>query len=71
MHEFLQAHAATINAYAAHWEGPDGPRFEVAQRALTREIEHVARFVDILRTDLARILEELPQLGTKQPFSPS
>jgi hypothetical protein len=71
MHEFLQAHAATITVYAAHWEGPDGPRFDVAHRALTQEIEHVERFVDILRTDLAGLLKELPQLGTKQPLSPS
>ena len=71
MHEFLQAHAATITVYAEHWEEPDGPRFDVAHRALTQEIEHVTRFVNILRTDLAGILKELPQLGTKQPLSPS
>ena len=71
MQEFLQVHATTITAYAAHWEGPEGPRFEVAHRALTQEIEHVERFVDILRTDLAGLLKELPQLGTGQPLSPS
>ena len=71
MQEFLQAHATTINAYAAHWEGPHGPRFEVAHRALTQEIEHVERFVSTLQTDLAGLLKELPQLGTEQPLSPS
>jgi uncharacterized protein YukE len=71
LQEFLQAHAATISAYAAHWEGPHGPRFEVAHRTLTQEVEHVERFVDTLRTDLARILKELSQLDIKQPRSPS
>ena len=71
LQEFLQAHAATINTYAAHWEGPNGPRFEVAHHALTQEVEHVERFVDTFRTDLARILKELSELNIKQPRSPS
>jgi len=70
MQEFLQAHATTINAYVAHWEGPNGPRFEVAHRALTQEIEHVEHFVSTLQTELAGLLKELPQLGTEQLLSP-
>ena len=70
MQEFLQAHVTTINAYAAHWEGPNGPQFEVAHRALTQEIVHVERFVGTLQTDLAEILKELPQLSKTARLSP-
>jgi hypothetical protein len=69
MKEFLQAHTATIDAYTAQWEGSNGPRFDVAHRTLTQEIEHVERFVGILQTDLARILKELPQPDTEQLLS--
>ena len=57
--EFLQVHTATLAAYAAHWEGPTGPQFEVAHRTLTQEIAHVERLVDTLQRDLARLLREL------------
>ena len=70
MQEFLQAHVTTINAYAAHWEGPNGPQFEVAHRALTQEIVHVERFVGTLQTDLAEIFKELPQLSKTARLSP-
>ena len=70
MKEFLQAHTATIEAYTAQWEGPDGPRFDVAHRTLTQEIEHVERFMGILQTDLARMLKELPPPETQQPSLP-
>ena len=69
MKEFLRAHTATIDAYTAQWEGSNGPRFDVAHRTLTQEIEHVERFVGILQTDLARILKELPQPDTEQLLS--
>jgi hypothetical protein len=68
--EFLQAHTATIAAYTAHWEGPDGPRFDVAQRTLTQEIEHVERFVGTLQRGLARTLKELPPPDTEHPSLP-
>jgi uncharacterized protein YukE len=57
--EFLQAHTATLAAYAAHWEGPTGPQFEVAHRTLTQEVEHVERLVGTLQRDLARVLRAL------------
>ena len=70
MQEFLRAHTATIEAYTAQWEGSDGPRFDVAHRTLTQEIEHMERLVGMLQTDLARILKEFPLPDTQQPSLP-